>query len=181
MLYRIWKPRRSKAKVFTFRLTYGAGIGTLAASLKSTAEEAEDAVRQWAARYNKAYNYRFTMQEHMINTGYLPIVDGRTVYIFKNDRELPIAANYPVQGAAASVLYRAIYHTRRLYVENGISAWLAANVHDELLSYSIKEHAKAAMEAKVEGMRLGWLDIFPNSNTDNLVDYKIGTTWADKP
>ena len=43
-----------------------------------------------------------------MHTGFLPICDGRTVFVFKQDRTMPVAANYPVQGAAASVMYRAV-------------------------------------------------------------------------
>lgn len=180
-LYPIWKDRRSKAKVFTFRLTYGAGAGALSDSLRCTIDEAYDAIKAWANRYPRAYHYRDKMFDIMNSTGYLPVTDGRTIYVFKSDRTLPVAANYPIQGAAASVMYRALYHVRRRFMEHGLDAFLAATVHDEILTYSKRHCAEAVLEQQLAGMRDGWLDIFPGTNTDNLSDFAIGDTWAEKP
>lgn len=179
--YYRFKELRNRAKVFTFRLTYGAGLGALSISLKTDIPGAARALDKWKERYPKAYNYRNEMFEVMNETGYLPIVDGRTVFVHKNDRTIPIAANYPVQGAAASVMYRACYHTREEFYEHELDAWCAASVHDELLSYSVADQAEIGMECQLRAMRQGWLDIFPNTSTDNLIEHKIGTTWADKP
>jgi hypothetical protein len=30
-------------------------------------------------------------------------------------------------------------------------------------------------------MRLGWLDVFPGSVTDNLTEHAIGIDWSAKP
>lgn len=178
--YRI-KSLRTKAKVFTFRLTYGAGIGALAESLKVSHDKAQDALIAWSARYPKAYAYRQKMFDIMMQTKHLPVCDGRTIYVRRDERTLPVAANYPIQGAAASVMYRAMYHVRRLFVEREIDCAIAATVHDELLSYAGKADAERAMQAQLEGMELGWLDIFPGTDTHNLCEHAIGTTWAAKP
>ena len=121
------------------------------------------------------------MYDHMNYDGFLPICDGRTVYVPKADRTLPVAANYPVQGAAASVMYRAIYHTRREFIKTDIDARLAATVHDELLCYADKSVADEALAGLLRGMNQGWLDIFPDTSIDNLLEFAIGTSWADKP
>jgi len=180
-IYPIIKEQRSKAKGFTFQLLYGAGAGALSDVLRCSFDEASTAIQAWADRYSNAYNYRHIMFDAMMGTGYLPICDGRTVFIYKSERTLPVAANYPVQGAAASVMYRAVYHTHRLFYEQDVPAWLAATVHDELLSYAENDYAEQAMALQLKGMEQAWLDIFPGTNTDNLIDWKIGTTWADKP
>ena len=179
--YYRFKEWRNQAKVFTFRLTYGAGLGALSLSLKKGIKETQEALEKWATRYPKAYNYRFNMQEHMNHDGFIPVCDGRTIYVPKPDRALPVAANYPIQGAAASVMYRAVYHTRREYIEHDVDATLAASVHDELLSYSAEHDAERALECKLRGMEQGWLDIFPGTSTDNLIESAIGKSWAAKP
>lgn len=180
--YRAFKAMRTKAKVFTFRLTYGAGDAALADSLHCSVDEASEAVAKWAARYPKAYAYRFKMFDQMKATGgYLPVCDGRTIKVFRDDQTMPVAANYPIQGAAASVMYRAMYRVRRNFVDNDIPAYIAATVHDELLSYSPPEYAEVGMQQQLLGMEQGWLDIFPGTDTANLTDWKIGTSWADKP
>ena len=176
--FKLW---RSRAKVFTFRLLYGAGAGALAISLKASTDEAKLAIVAWADRYPKAYNYRYKMMDIMHNTGFLPVCDGRTIYVRKPDRQLPVAANYPVQGAAATVMYRALIRTHELLFDNEVDATLCATVHDEILLRSSDSDSEIALDCLNEGMRLGWLDVFPNSNTDNLGDSAIGNSWAAKP
>lgn len=180
-IYPIVKEQRSKAKGFTFQLLYGAGAGALSDVLKCSFDEASDAIQKWAQRYPDAYHYRIKMFDAMNDTGFLPVCDGRTIFVWKNDRSMPVAANYPIQGAAASVMYRAIYRVRNRFLDHGLDAYLAATVHDELLSYAHKEHAEAAMAQQLRGMEEGWLDIFPDTVTDNLTDWAVGNSWACKP
>jgi len=180
-VYPVFKEQRSVAKGFTFQLTYGAGPSALSDVLRCTFDEAVDAITKWAECYPKAYGYRDIMFDEMNATGLLPVCDGRTIYVRKSDRSMPVAANYPIQGAAASVMYRAMYHVRERFVDHGLDAYIAATVYDELISYAHVDHAEKAMEQQIAGMIEGWLDIFPNTSTDNLVDFKIGTSWADKP
>ena len=149
--------------------------------LRCTFDDAQDAIQKWAARYERAYNYRIKMFDAMNEDGFLPVCDGRPIYVWKNARTMPVAANYPIQGAAASVMYRAMYRVRNRFVNGGLDAYIAATVHDELLSYAHRDHAEAAMDQQLKGMEEGWLDIFPGTNTANLSDWAIGTTWAAKP
>ena len=175
-----YKEMRSKAKAFTFQLLYGAGPGALAIALRCSVDEAQDAINKWAARYSRAYNYRQFMYEKMMHTGFMPCASGRTIYVPKWDRSMPVAANYPIQGSAGDVMYRAMYRTQQLLDEAGIDAKLMVSVHDELLILSEKQCAEQAKEILKDGMLQGWLDIFPDSNTDNLADVAIGTRWSDK-
>lgn len=180
-IYPVIKEQRSKAKGFTFQLLYGAGAGALSDVLRCTYDEANEAINAWARRYPRAYAYRQKMFDMMNMDGFIPVCDGRTIYVRKDERSMPVAANYPIQGAAASVMYRAVYHVRERFVESGLDAYLAATVHDEVLSYSHKEHAERAMAQQLKGMEQAWLDIFPDTVTDNLTDWAIGQTWAAKP
>lgn len=180
-IYPVLKEQRSKAKGFTFQLLYGAGAGALSDVLRCTYDEAQEAIQAWATRYPRAYAYRQKMFDEMNATGFLPVCDGRTIYVRKQERSMPVAANYPIQGAAASVMYRAVYHVRERFVDAGLDAYLAASVHDELLSYSHREHAEEAMAQQLKGMEQAWLDIFSGTSTDNLTDSAIGPTWAEKP
>ncbi len=180
----IFKDMRSRAKAFTFQLLYGAGAGALAIALRCADEEAYLAIEAWAKTYPKAYHYRTFIFEKMNHSGFIPVVDGRTIYVFKPDRSMPIAANYPVQGAAASIMYRGVYHVNYALRRSTLRAQMAASVHDELLCFSHKDHAKATGKLLIDGMVKGWLDIFPGTDTTNLVGAgnlaTIGTSWADK-
>ena len=175
------KDKRGKAKVFSFRLTYGAGVPTLAISLRSTLDGAQEALNAWAKRYPKAYGLRQTVFEIMNATGFIHVKSGRSIFVHKRDRSMPVAANYPVQGAAADVMYRACYHVRRLLDASGIQCMMCTTVHDELLLEAPDEYAEEAKGILETGMILGWLDIFPNSNVENLVEAVVGQSWSDKP
>jgi DNA polymerase I len=171
---------RKRAKATTFSVCYGAGIPSLAISLKVTDAEAAKAMEAWGKRYPKAYGYRQYMFEKLLATGFINVHDGRTIYVHKSERTLPVASNYGIQGAAASVMCRAMYHVHMLLHESGIQAVIAATVHDEILVRSRVECAEEAMMLLERGMVLGWLDIFPGSNVDNLSEGAIGPSWASK-
>lgn len=181
-VYGMIKEQRSKAKGFTFQLLYGAGAAALSDVLKCTVEEAQIAVTSWAQRYPNAYNYRNIQYDAMKNNnGFLPVWDGRTIKVFRDDQTIPVAANYGVQGAAASVMCRCVHHVHKLFYENDIPAYLSAPVHDELLCYAETPYADEAMDLQIKGMVQAWADVFPGTNLDNMVDYAIGETWAAKP
>lgn len=175
-----YKEMRAKAKGFTFQLLYGAGAAALAIVLRCTVDEAQDAINKWAARYKKAFHYRQIMFEQMMHTGYMPTASGRTIFVPKHERSMPVAANYPIQGSAGDVMYAAMRHTQLLLEELDLDAAIQASVHDEMLLLSEEWCAEIAREALEEGMIRGWLEIFPGSNTDNLVDAVVGDRWSDK-
>lgn len=172
---------RSKAKAGTFRLTYGAGPGAVADSMGASLDEAHEFMRNWAARYPKAWNYRQIMHTEMTRTGYLPIVSGRRVYVPKQDREMPVAANYPIQGAAADVMMRAMYHVRELRDQRSTPDLirLCATVHDELVLATYPNQVATAEAILSEGMTRGWLDIFPGTDTTNLIEGGHGSNWGE--
>lgn len=179
------KEARSKAKSFSFQLTYGAGVSALALVLRCDDEEAAAFVERWAARYPKAYAFRHKMFEQMEATGFLPVQSGRTIYVTKKNRTLPVASNYPIQGAAADVMYAAItgfeQHMNSVYAEQEVPCSMLATVHDELLLLTTPEHAEGMEHDLVRIMTDGWLKVFPDTATDNLVESAYGDNWAAKP
>jgi DNA polymerase I-like protein with 3'-5' exonuclease and polymerase domains len=177
----LFKNYRQHAKIGTFRLIYGAGTSAVADSMNMGDKEAAEFVDGWAEKYKRAYNYRFDIMSDMTRTGYIKVCDGRTIYVRKADRQLPIAANYPVQAGAASVMYAAVRRVRDLFVERDLDANVAACVHDEIITYAHKTHSDDALECLELGMEQGWLDVFPNTSVDNLVESAIGFNWAAKP
>lgn len=180
----VFKDLRSRAKAFTFQLLYGAGGPALAVVLRCSDEEAFRAIDAWAEVYPKAFHYRTLMWEKMTATGFLPVCDGRTIFVFREDRTMPVAANYPVQGAAASVMYRAVYHCHKNLYATPHRARMAASVHDELLMFSHVSCAAPVAQLLAESMVQGWLDIFPGTDTNNLVGKgnkaTIGLHWGEK-
>jgi DNA polymerase I-like protein with 3'-5' exonuclease and polymerase domains len=180
----VFKDLRSRAKAFTFQLLYGAGGPALAVVLRCSDDEAFKAIDAWAEVYPKAFHYRTLMWEKMNHNGFLPVCDGRTIFVFRDDRTMPVAANYPVQGAAASVMYRGVYHCHRKLWHTPYRARMAASVHDELLMFSHVSCSEQVGQLLVDSMVQGWLDIFPNTDINNLVGKgnkaTIGMHWGEK-
>lgn len=179
-LFAQYNALRSASKAITFSVTYGSGISSMARKMRTTETKAAEMMQNWAMRYPKAYHYRQIMFEKLMATGFIDVADGRTIYVFKSERTLPVAANYGIQGAAASVMYRAMYHVHRLLMKADIRCRIAATVHDEILLRCHKDDAEQAKGILENGMALGWLDIFPGTTTENLADASIGMSWADK-
>jgi DNA polymerase-1 len=175
------KEMRSKAKGFSFQLTYGAGNTALSLVLRCSDDEAKEYVEAWADRYPRAYALRYQMYDQMMATGFLPIHSGRTVFVHRNDRSLPVAANYPIQGAAADVMYRAVARMSDLMWQVPYPSRMLASVHDELLLLCREGHGEDLEQHLQEQMRLAWLDIFPGTATDNLIESAVGKSWAAKP
>lgn len=175
------KEMRSKAKAFSFQLTYGAGNSALAMVLRCSDAEAAQYVEKWAERYPDAYALRYRMFDQMNLTGFLPIKSGRTVFVHRNDRTLPVASNYPIQGAAADVMYRAVTRMSQTVYDLDFDARMLASIHDELLMLTVEGRGEELREIMVEQMRQAWLDIFPGSETANLSESAVGKSWAAKP
>lgn len=176
------KEMRAKAKGFTFQLLYGAGAAALAIVLRCSVAEAEDAIRAWSDRYKKAYDYRRYVFEKMNHSGFIDCKSGRTIYVRRPDRTMPVAANYGIQGSAGDVMYAALARCYERLQSEEIDAWMMVTVHDELLLLADddEENCQRAKVLLEEAMVQGWLDIFENTNTDNLVDAAIGIDWSDK-
>lgn len=180
------KEARNRAKGFSFQLTYGASPPALAVVLRCTDEEATAFVHKWAERYPNAYNYRFKMAEYMGRDGFLPINGQRWVYVRREDRSIPVASNYPIQGTAADVMYRAITYTNDWFEHEApsyVAGGLVASIHDELLSETRDDEkiAKEVLAAQIACMTEAWSATFPGSSTDNLLESAIGYSWAAKP
>lgn len=174
------KEMRSRAKGFTFQLLYGAGAEALSVVLRCTVDEARDAINKWAARYSRAFNYRQIMFEKMTSTGFMPCVSGRTIFVHRNERSMPVAANYPIQGSAGDVMYSALYYIQKRLEVSGISAFIMATIHDEVLLLSDEDCAAEAKDILEAGMIDGWLAMFPDTNTDNLAEAAIADNWSEK-
>lgn len=199
------KLARNRAKVGNFRKIYGAGARAIANSMRSTTAEAQEFMRAFDAAYPRAAHYKIPVYEKMMHDGFISVHGGRDIYVSKDNRQMPIAANFPIQGAAGNVMYRAIYHLEeaiyRYNEEERLRGGpqhhveMLATVHDELLSEVIFdddfidaygedecwETARDVMALQSRAMTQGWLDVFPGSDTNNLLEAEVGTSWADKP
>jgi DNA polymerase I len=177
------KEARSKAKGVSFGIIYGSGALGLSGTLRTSLSRAQDLIDFWASRYPKAFNLRHTMMNHALVDGFLPMVDGGTIWLGKKP-DLPKCANYPVQRAALSVMARAIIrHHARLEeaASRGrhLGTRMVASIHDAMIDEALTEDAPEALQWMKQDMVAGYLDIFPNAPTDKLVEGGIGPSWGE--
>ena len=179
------KAIRSKAKGVSFGIIYGSGAGGLSATLGQPLDVAQDYILRWQDRYPAAFRYRFNMQSHAQRTGYLPMIDGGTIYVSKKP-ELPKCANYPVQRAALTIMARAIarhkvsldaYRRARPRVAARIR--LLSTIHDALIDEAPARSCKRIYQMMETDMIAGYRDVFPGAPINNLVEGGIGPSWAD--
>lgn len=177
------KEIRSKAKGVSFGIIYGSGAMGLSGTLRTSIARAQELIDFWADRYPKAFGLRNTMMNHALGDGFLPMVDGGTIYLGKKPA-LPKCANYPVQRAALSVMARAIIrHRERLQgaADQGrhMGTRMAATIHDALIDESHIDDAPEALRWMKDDMVAGYLDIFPGAPTDKLVEGGTGPSWGE--
>jgi DNA polymerase I-like protein with 3'-5' exonuclease and polymerase domains len=121
--------------------------------------------------------------EHAEVDGFLPMIDGGTIWLGKKP-DLPKCANYPVQRAALSVMARAIIrHKARLdaAADRGqhLGTRISATIHDALIDEALIADADEALHWMKDDMVAGYLDIFPGAPTDALVEGGVGPSWGE--
>lgn len=77
-------------------------------------------------------------------------------------------------------MYRAITRMSKAVWHVDFPVSMLATVHDELLLLTTPEHEEAGKLLLEEEMKNAWLDIFPGTATDNLVEAGAGNSWAAK-
>ena len=177
------KEIRSRAKGVSFGIIYGSGSLGLSGTLRTSVGRAQELIDFWADRYPKAFNLRNTMMNHALGDGFLPMVDGGSIFLGKKP-QLPKCANYPVQRAALSVMARAlIRHRARLEdaADRGrhLGTRMAATIHDAMIDEALIDDAPEALRWMKEDMVAGYLDIFPGAPTDKLVEGGTGPSWGE--
>jgi len=176
------KELRQAAKAVSFGIVYGIGARGLAAGQKTTVAAAQAMIDLWAERYPEAFNFRYKMQAEAKVSGFLKTAVGGTIYVGKK-ASLPRCANYPVQRAAFEAMACSIIrHKARLDKMRRAGRWrtvrMIATIHDALIDEAPGGTAPAVLRAMKEDMTKGWLDVFPGSDTTNLVEGGIGYSWA---
>ena len=177
------KALRSKAKGVSFGIIYGSGANGLSATMRVPTDKAQDYIDYWSTRYAKAFNYRFKMMDEAAKTRFIRMVDGGTIYMGKNP-DLPKCANYPVQRAALSIMARALIRHRTSLVAERASGGqrmsrMLATIHDAIIDEASSRDAANLLEIMHNDMIEGYLDVFPGTPTNNLVEGGFGDNWGE--
>ncbi len=178
----VTKEQRSAAKAVNFGIVYGISDFGLAKNIGVSVKT--------AAAYKKRYFERYPDVE-----GYLRDsvgqgkANGYAVTLFGRRRPLPelkssnfnvrsfgerVAMNMPIQGSAADIIKLAMIAVHRKLRENGFSAKLVLQIHDELIVDTPAEEAEA-----VAALMQTCMEDVVSLRVRLVAEAKIGKSWYE--
>ena len=132
---------RARAKTINFATIYGQGAHALSKQLKIEHGEAKEFIRLYFERFRGIREYLDSMVDYAKQHGFVTTIFGRRRYIPElRERNFNIrafgertAANSPIQGSAADLIKIAMIRIGDALREEGFSAKMLLQVHDELV------------------------------------------------
>lgn len=173
---------RSRAKAVNFGIVYGIGAFSLAKDIGVTNKEAANYIKSYLEHYSGIDMYMKNTIEKAKADGYVDTEYGRRRYLpeLSASNHMTrafgerVARNAPIQGTAADIIKIAMVRVDRRLREEGLSARLILQVHDELI-----------VEAPMyESMRVAMLLQEEMENAAKLrvplvAEATVGKTWYD--
>ena len=173
---------RSRAKAVNFGIVYGIGAFSLAKDIKVTRKEADNYIKSYLAHYSGIDKYMKEIVEQARETGYAVTMFGRRRYLPEltqgnfNTRSFGerVARNMPIQGTAADIIKIAMVNVDRRMRDEGLSARLILQVHDELIVEApLDESLRVAMLLQEEMEKAVSLKV------PLVAEASVGETWYD--
>jgi DNA polymerase-1 len=174
----VTKEERGNSKNITFGIQYGMGARSLGANLGVSKKEGQQELDRWADQFPKMAGKRKKWQGEAERTGFLTTISGRKLHV-GTDASFPTCSNYPVQGSAADVMYKALKHLIRIRREEGLTFSICLVVHDEIILEAPEGHQYAAKAALELAMTEGYAELWPTGPIEGLVDATICTNWYE--
>ncbi len=182
-LNKVTSSQRRHAKAINFGLIYGMSPFGLSRSTELTLAEAEDFVKAYFKQFPRVQEYLNNLRKSAASDGYVETLLGRRRY-FPNlssqmnanlrQREEREAINAPIQGTAADIIKLAMIKMPKVLADNGLSARLLLQVHDELvLECPVDERQKT-----VEVVRSTMENAYPLS-IPLSTEVHWGTNWGE--
>ncbi len=179
----VTKAQRQMAKAINFGLIYGMSAATLVNHSKinygvdMTMQEAEKAHRAFFATYPRLRYWQTLTANETKHTLKSRIAGSLIRQYNPENYSYTEALNTPVQGAAAMAMLAALPKVEAGL--KGLDARMINLVHDEVILEVANKDVAAAKQALVQGMTEGFLQIFPNACTRDLVEAHDGNTWQE--
>jgi DNA polymerase I-like protein with 3'-5' exonuclease and polymerase domains len=173
---------RRQAKVINFAILYGQGVATLAADLNVDEMTAGEYLRNWDEQAPTGAEWR-SERPRLYAVEYGVRTARRWIdYLDDDDADATATTrpmNYPVQGAAADVMHRALRLLFERYRDwpGGVTPVLT--VHDEILVETDVAFAGQVGSLLSDAMVEAFLDVLPNGPTRFLAIPGVGRTWAE--
>ncbi len=173
---------RNKAKAVNFGIIYGISDYGLAQNLGISNQEAKEYIDAYFKRYPKVKDFiRETIASARIQ-GYVTTLLNRRRYIPDiNSKNYHLrsfaertAVNTPIQGSAADIIKIAMVNVYKALKENGLSAKILLQVHDELILDSRQEEL-----SKVKDILKDCMEHAFSLKVPLTVDIHQGYTWEE--
>lgn len=173
---------RSRAKAVNFGIVYGIGAFSLAKDIGVTNKEAANYIRSYLEHYSGIDEYMKNIIEKAKADGYVQTIFGRRRYLPEltasnhmtrafGER---VARNAPIQGTAADIIKIAMVRVDKRLKDEGLSARLILQVHDELIveapSFEAMRVAMLLQEEMESAVKL---------RVPLVAEASVGKTWYD--
>ncbi len=132
---------RRRAKAINFGIIYGISAFGLSNQLSISREEAGDYIRTYFKRFPGIKDYMEATKTKARAQGYVETIFGRRMHFPRINSPNPsekaflerASINAPIQGSAADIIRRAMVRMMPALQEQGLSARMLLQVHDELI------------------------------------------------
>lgn len=194
---------RNKAKVFVLAVPYGAQASRISEAMGCSYNEANQIIKAYLSAYPNLKKYmekcdyeakkygfvktEFGRKRHLQSVRNWYLLHGNNLLDYKwaNSRgltkerreyknSLNNSKNFPIQGAAASIVNRAMIATARAFKENGIDGYVRMQCHDEITCIVREDQAEQAAKLLQYAMENTTLISVPLSAVPLIAD-----SWAD--
>lgn len=173
---------RSRAKAVNFGIVYGISAFSLAQDIGVYQNEAKAYMDAYLEKYHGVREYMKAIVEKAREQGYVSTLYGRRRYLPElkssnfNMRSFGerVALNMPVQGTAADIIKLAMVNVDRRMKEEGLSARLILQVHDELLV-----ECPDCEAAAVSRILTGEMENAVKLSVPLLAEAHTGHSWAE--
>ncbi len=173
---------RSRAKAVNFGIVYGIGAFSLAKDIGVSNKEASQYIKNYLAHYSGVDEYMKNVVEKAKQDGYVETMFGRRRYLpeLTSGKHMlrafgeRVARNMPIQGTAADIIKIAMIRVNERIKQEGLSARLILQVHDELIVESPQnESMRVAMLLQEE------MESAVKLSVPLTADAAVGKTWYD--
>jgi hypothetical protein len=172
---------RRQAKVVNFGVIFGMGVATLATELGVDEMTAGEYLRGWDELAPTGARWRSELPRLYAVEGGVRTARRWIDYLDDDDADSAATTrpmNYPIQGAAADVMHRAMRLLFERYRDwRGVTP--ALTVHDEILVEADAACADQVGALLTDAMVEAFRDVLPNGPTRFLVAPGVGRTWAE--
>ncbi len=173
---------RSRAKAVNFGIVYGIGAFSLAKDIGVSNKEASNYIKSYLSHYCGIDKYMKDIIERAKADGYVETEFSRRRYLPELTASNHItrafgervARNAPIQGTAADIIKIAMIRVDKRLKEEGLSARLILQVHDELIV-----EAEAFESMRVAMILQEEMENATKLNVPLVAEASVGETWYD--